>query len=114
LANGLSRNALTIAEALKPAGYRSYMSGKWHVASNLGPDGDQSNWPLQRGFDRFYGTIIGAGSFYDPWTLTQGNQAINPENDPEYQPEIFYYTHSSRTGRRAFPLKTSCATGPAT
>jgi arylsulfatase len=90
----LSRNAVTIAEALKPAGYRSYMSGKWHVASNLGPGGDQSNWPLQRGFDRFYGTIIGAGSFYDPWTLTRGNQAITPENDPEYQPEIFYYTHA--------------------
>ncbi len=90
----LSRNAVTIAEALKPAGYRSYMSGKWHVANNLGPDGDKTNWPLQRGFDRFYGTIIGAGSFYDPWTLTQGNQAITPENDPEYQPEIFYYTHA--------------------
>ena len=90
----LSRNAVTIAEALKPAGYRTYMSGKWHVANNLDPDGDKSNWPLQRGFERFYGTIIGAGSFYDPWTLTRGNQAITPENDPEYQPETFYYTHA--------------------
>ncbi len=90
----LSRNAVTIAEVLKSAGYRTYMSGKWHVANNLGPGGDKSNWPLQRGFDRFYGTIIGAGSFYDPWTLTRGNQAITPENDPEYQPETFYYTHA--------------------
>jgi len=90
----LSRNAVTIAEALKPAGYRTYMSGKWHVAEQLSPDGDKSNWPLQRGFERFYGTIIGAGSFYDPWTLTRGNQAITPENDPEYQPDTFYYTHA--------------------
>ncbi len=90
----LSRNAVTIAEALKPAGYRTYMSGKWHVAQQLDPDGDKSNWPLQRGFDRFYGTIIGAGSHFDPWTLTRGNQAITPENDPEYQPETFYYTHA--------------------
>jgi len=88
----LSRNAVTIAEALKPAGYRAYLSGKWHVAKQLAPDGDKSNWPMQRGFDRFYGTIIGAGSFYDPWTLTRGNEAIIPDNDPEYQPEEYYYT----------------------
>ncbi|QTN31614.1 sulfatase-like hydrolase/transferase [Akkermansiaceae bacterium] len=97
----LSRNAVTIAEALKPAGYRSYMAGKWHVTKQLKPEGDKSNWPLQRGFDRFYGTIIGAGSFFDPWTLTRGNDAITPENDEEYQPKEYYYTdaisdHASR------------------
>jgi len=88
----LSRNAVTIAEALKPAGYRTYMAGKWHVTTQLNPDGDKKNWPLQRGFDRFYGTIIGAGSFFDPWTLTRGNEAITPDNDKEYQPEQYYYT----------------------
>ncbi len=88
----LSRNAVTIAEALKPAGYRNYMAGKWHVTTQLKPDGDKTNWPLQRGFDRFYGTIIGAGSFFDPWTLTRGNEAITPDNDKEYQPEQYYYT----------------------
>ena len=97
----LSRNAVTIAEALRPAGYRTYMAGKWHVTAQLSPDGDKGNWPLQRGFDRFYGTIIGAGSFFDPWTLTRGNDAITPENDGEYQPDDYYYTdaisdHASR------------------
>lgn len=90
----LSRNAVTLAEALKPAGYRTYMTGKWHVTNRLGPDGDKSNWPLQRGFDRFYGTIIGAGSYYDPWTLTRENQAVTPDNDAEYQPEQYYYTNA--------------------
>ena len=90
----LSRNAVTIAEALKPAGYRTYMAGKWHVTAQLSPDADKTNWPLQRGFDRFYGTIIGAGSFFDPWTLTRGNEAITPDNDKEYQPEQYYYTHA--------------------
>jgi arylsulfatase A-like enzyme len=88
----LGRNAVTIAEVMKSAGYRTYMAGKWHVTKHLKPDGDQSNWPLQRGFDRFYGTIIGAGSFYDPWTLTRGNKAITPENDEAYQPDAYYYT----------------------
>jgi arylsulfatase len=90
----LSRQAVTLAELLKSAGYRTYMAGKWHVSRNVQPAGDKSNWPLQRGFDDFYGTIIGAGSFYDPWTLTRGNDAVTPDNDPLYQPERFYYTHA--------------------
>ena len=90
----LSHNAVTLAEAVKPAGYRTYMTGKWHVTTQLKPDGDKANWPRQRGFDRFYGTIIGAGSFYDPWTLTRENDAITPENDPVYKPERYHYTEA--------------------
>jgi len=93
----LNRQCLTIAEALKPAGYRSYMSGKWHVTPYVGTreDPDRSNWPRQRGFDRFYGTIHGAGSFYDPNSLTRDNTHITPDNDPEYSPadgRDWYYT----------------------
>ncbi|WP_133796057.1 arylsulfatase [Prosthecobacter fusiformis] len=90
----LSCDSVTIAEALKPAGYRTYMTGKWHVTKKTKPEGEQdkSNWPLQRGFDRFYGTIHGAGSFFDPNTLTRDNQYISPFADPEYQPKEYYYT----------------------
>ncbi len=88
----LNRTCVTIAETLQPAGYRNYMSGKWHVTRHTGPKADKSNWPLQRGFDRFYGTITGAGSFYDPATLCRGNTYVTPENDPEYKPDEFYYT----------------------
>lgn len=88
----LNRRCVTLAEALGPAGYRNYMSGKWHVTKHTRPKADNSNWPRQRGFDRFYGTIIGAGSFFDPATLCRDNTFITPENDPEYQPERFYYS----------------------
>jgi len=88
----INNKCVTIPEALQSAGYKSYMSGKWHVAHDKQPDGPKYNWPLQRGFDRFYGTILGAGSYYDPGTLTRGNTMITPENDPEYQPEKYYYT----------------------
>jgi arylsulfatase A-like enzyme len=88
----LSPRAVTIAEAVRPAGYRSYMAGKWHVTKGVKPDGPKDNWPLQRGFDRYYGTITGAGSFYDPGTLTRDNRAISPLTDPEYQPQRYYYT----------------------
>lgn len=93
-AGDLSKKAVTLAEAMKTAGYATYMTGKWHVTKKTKPegDGDKHNWPLQRGFDRFYGTIHGAGSFYDPNTLVRDNQFISPFADAEYQPGEYYYT----------------------
>jgi len=95
----LNRHCVTIPEVLGTAGYRSYLSGKWHVtkATNPQTEADKHNWPLQRGFDRFYGTIHGAGSFFDPNTLTRDNTFISPYADPEYQSEQmangeYYYT----------------------
>jgi arylsulfatase len=88
----LNDRCLTIAEALRPAGYRNYAVGKWHVTRHIQPAGPKHNWPLQRGFDRYYGTITGAGSFFDPGTLTRDNTAISPFADPEYKPEEYYYT----------------------
>lgn len=85
-AGNLNQSCVTIAEVLKAAGYRTYMSGKWHVSSNLLEPTD--SWPMQRGFDAFFGTIIGAGSFYDPNTLTRGN--ANAEH--EAREDGFFYT----------------------
>ena len=84
-AGNLNHRCVTIPQVLKANGYRTYMSGKWHVASSLVEPTD--TWPLQRGFDAFYGTIIGAGSFYDPNTLTRGNQNIEHE---AREPGFFY------------------------
>ncbi|HBE66881.1 MAG TPA: arylsulfatase [Planctomycetaceae bacterium] len=91
----LNRNCVTIAEVLRGAGYKTFMSGKWHVTSKTTPENEtgKANWPLQRGFDRFYGTIHGAGSFWDPFSLTRDNMPISPVADELYQPaEGFYYT----------------------
>jgi arylsulfatase len=86
-AGDLSRDTVTIAEVLRQSGYRTYMSGKWHVSSNLTEPTD--SWPMQRGFDAFYGTIIGAGSFYYPNTLTRGNENVDHEARDD---ESFFYT----------------------
>jgi arylsulfatase A-like enzyme len=90
----LNKNCVTIAEALRPVGYKSYAVGKWHVTKVTKPkdDAEKFNWPLQRGFDRFYGTIHGAGSFFDPNTLTRDNHYISPFADPEYPTDDYYYT----------------------
>ena len=80
----LNKKCVTIAEVLNAGGYRTYMSGKWHVTRHRGPEGPKFNWPRQRGFDRFYGTIHGAGSFYDPCSLTRDNTQIAPDSDDYY------------------------------
>lgn len=86
-AGELNHNCVTIAEVLKDCGYNTYMSGKWHLTAdnNTTQDGDKNAWPLQRGFDRFFGTLLGSGSYYTPNTLATQNTLIEA-------PEDFYYT----------------------
>lgn len=88
----LNKECRTIAEVLKPVGYRSYAVGKWHVTRHAGADGPKHNWPLARGFDRYYGTIHGAGSFFDPSSLVRDDTMISPFADKEYAPKTYYYT----------------------
>lgn len=85
--NDLSKNAVTMAEVFRNSGYSTYMTGKWHVAKNTGPNGDKSNWPMNRGFERFFGTLTGAGSYYDPGAMMSNNTFISPSKD-------FYYTNA--------------------
>ncbi len=88
----LNRQCVTIAEALKPAGYHTLMSGKWHVTPI---SSSKHNWPRQRGFERFFGTIHGAGSFYDPVSLTRDNDPIHPGRD-------FFYTDAISDNAAAY------------
>ena len=82
----LNSSCRTIAEVLRTAGYSTYMAGKWHVTKHKGADGPKHNWPRQRGFDRFFGTISGAGSFYTPSSLTLENTQLKEH------PEDFFYS----------------------
>ena len=78
-------NNATIPEALHQGGYQSCMSGKWHCTDDrLGRDA-----PRIRGFDRFFGTPIGCGSFFAPLNLTRDGQPA--ENEWKTDPD-FYYT----------------------
>lgn len=74
----LNHRCVTIAEVLKSAGYRTAMAGKWHVTPlTAGKD----NWPLQRGFDKFFGLIGSVRSYYDPPTLTRDNESIRADQN---------------------------------
>jgi arylsulfatase len=89
----LNKNTATIAELLKGAGYATYMTGKWHLygmdnTSSLEDlAADKSNWPQQRGFDRYFGNLSGSCSYWDPFTLVSDNRFIAPG-------EGFYYTNA--------------------
>lgn len=87
----LNQQCITFAELLKTGGYETYMTGKWHVAGKSVPD-KKNNWPLQRGFDNFYGIIGGTSNYYDPGMLCRDNQLISPYTDPEYLPKEYYFT----------------------
>jgi arylsulfatase len=109
-AGNLTQNCATIPEVLQAANYRTYMSGKWHIASNLTEPTDA--WPMQRGFEKFFGTIIGAGSFYHPNTLTRGNESADHEatDNPEFfytdaisdQAAAYVREHASEAGEQKF------------
>ena len=70
----LNDHCITIAQLLQSAGYDTFMTGKWHLGLE-----SKNNWPLQRGFDRFYGGLSGAFNYMKPGgdrKMTRGNEPV--------------------------------------
>ena len=91
-AGDLRADTATIAEVLRGSGYATYAVGKWHVTKDIEEEASRHNWPLQRGFDRFYGVLPGAANFFTPVHLTRDNTRIKYDSDPEYPEKDFYLT----------------------
>ena len=86
----LNRRCVTLAEVARAAGYQTFMTGKWHIGAGEGQR------PLDRGFDRYYGILGGASSFFFP---TQG--AIVEQNQPQETLPDGFYTTDAFAGRAA-------------
>ncbi|MBI1172396.1 sulfatase-like hydrolase/transferase [bacterium] len=90
----LRNDSATIAEHLRAAGYRTLMSGKWHVAGDFMAR-EVDSWrvgdidhptPRQRGFDRFYGIVDGVTHFFSPHFMLEDDARV------EVYPDDFYFT----------------------
>ena len=80
----VSRHAATLAEMLQQEGYATFALGKWHLnpSEENSAAGPYDDWPLQRGFDRYYGFLPGATDQFYP-ELTYDNHHVDPPARPE-------------------------------
>lgn len=80
----ISPRAATIAEMLRDHGYATFALGKWHLCpmTECSQAGPFDQWPLQRGFDRFYGFLDGETDQFHP-ELVYDNHWIDPPGKPE-------------------------------
>ena len=76
----------TIAEVFRENGYHTYMSGKWHVTVEGAFTQPNGSYPVERGFEKYYGCLSGGGSYYTPKPVFSGLQRIT-----EF-PKDYYYT----------------------
>lgn len=86
----LNDRCVTLAEVLREAGYRTYMSGKWHVGEA------PQYWPRKRGFDRYFGLISGASSYFElldkeprKRVMALDDDSFTPTGDKFYMTDAF-------------------------
>jgi arylsulfatase A-like enzyme len=94
---------VTVAEALRAAGYATYMTGKWHLAGDVSQP--NAAWPSRRGFERYFGALAGY-SYFQPKGLTRDEQAV----DHEILADDFYYTDAVTDNAVAF-IEEHCQRG---
>jgi len=101
-AGEISKDAPTFPEILRETGYSTYAVGKWHNAAdyNLTSAADKSSWPLQRGFDRFYGFLGAETNYHAPGQIVEGNELLPIEDYGED-----YFSTDDFTNRAVSMLK---------
>ncbi|GAB4107886.1 arylsulfatase [Echinicola sediminis] len=83
----LNEQTVTLAELLKDNGYQTLMAGKWHLGMS-----EESMWPLQRGFDKFYGILAGASNYFEPKFprgITEQNDTVSIKDGNFYTTDAF-------------------------
>lgn len=79
----ISHRAATVAEMLRDTGYSTFAIGKWHLAptEDASAAGPFDQWPLGRGFERFYGFMNGGTDQFHP-ELVEDNHPVLPPKSP--------------------------------
>ncbi len=81
----LPDNQPTLAETLRDAGWATLMVGKWHLCKeeDLHEAGSKGSWPLQRGFDQYYGFLEALTNFHHPHRMIEGNSVVHVDDYPD-------------------------------
>ena len=81
----LGSNVATAAEILRDHGYATLMVGKWHLCRDaaMSAGGPIDSWPLQRGFDRFYGILEAFTNLHQPHRLVRDNHVVPNDRYPD-------------------------------
>lgn len=72
-----------LPEVLKEYGYATFATGKWHLSASQSPAGPVNGWPLQRGFDRYYGFLHGENDQYHPHLIRDNTAVEQPKTVEE-------------------------------
>ena len=130
----LTRDGITIAEALKQAGYNTAMAGKWHLSRtdtlkdpklhqkwldhqhNPGhPFAPLETYPVNRGFDKHYGVIWGVIDHFDPFSLVEETKTVENVPDDYYfadainEKSVQYIREFGRSDKPFFLYVAHCA-----
>lgn len=76
----ITHAAATIAQVLQENGYSTYAVGKWHLVpqAEMAAGTSREHWPLQKGFDRFYGFLSGWTDQFHPALALDNHQTVTP------------------------------------
>lgn len=85
----IDRDVPLLPALLRDAGYGTYLVGKWHLAPHheITPVGPFHNWPLARGFNRFYGFLDGCTDQISPEIYADNHPVTPPARDGYYLTE---------------------------
>jgi arylsulfatase len=105
----LADDVATAAEVFRDAGYHTIAIGKWHLTkdSDLSDAGPRHSWPLQRGFDRYYGVLDAFTNLHQPHRLVEDNHTVELDQYPED-----YYVTDDLTDRAISMIRQSKASNP--
>jgi arylsulfatase A len=97
--SGLDPSEVTVAEVLEKAGYSTGVVGKWHLGY------DKRFWPLQQGFDEYFGFISGWADYYKHFYQTEGAvwmvRGNERRDEPGYMTDLFVREAGSFIERHA-------------
>ncbi|AMO23693.1 arylsulfatase [Ramlibacter solisilvae] len=99
----------TIGQLLQDAGWSTFWLGKNHNVpeQDVAPGGSRKEWPLMKGFDRFYGFLGGETNQWYP-DLVEDSRFI----DQEYGPEEGYHLSKDLVDKAIGMIKDQKASNP--